>query len=780
MTSKKYSADVFRHTFFNSLKSALPAALVTFFSTLAFTAGLLLMHIKEGGVNYVWNFEIDDGIFFFFLDIIIIMSGTAIGLILYHYMLAKAPSNVFFSVPQSRTSMFLSKYLAGTLLCAFSTFAPIFACGLLNSISFGNSIGIWKTALYISLSLFAPMMFMFTLSAFVCCAVGSTVEAGYVAAFMLLPIALKMAFQNLAAYVLYGSPYQNSALGLYDSWMLIQNDNVGSPIVERIFPFVSFETYLMPITFGNIKNVSRVRILLDFNFDYAGSFKRVLIFLAVTVLIAIAACIIYNRRKAEKAGFLGASKLTTNAAIFSVSLLLSALVSGLVSTDGYEAGSEKGMFLIFAVISLLVFVIVELFVLRSFKQLLKNLWMLAIHWGIVGVVLIVVALGLFGYSSKLPKADEVKSVAITTETGDLFTIPLGGGSEMSYYNANGDAGLRYEFQGAAHALMGDFAKKEDIEKIVNIHKLLIQLKGKSVTNETFYAADGERLMNASVRISYTLKSGKVINRMYVYASDTVLRELARLTKTDNYKEYVTEMLTGEKDYVSLGEYNRFYNETEIALASPDFTQLTALPDYTSGDSRRVLLSAVAQDVENDRLPLDMTPTSDLLGYIVLYMSVDYEKGVSLLDVFSQSINLKIPVYSGMTNTVAVMKTSGLLESFESTKQPVEMRVCRYNAENSTDTVLYGNYSVNLFSGRICVDAYDILQESNETFDYKQGSRLPVFPSGYETVTDKEKIAEYTNAMRMYCPLTESGSYVILRYDDNTAICGYVPDVLLNK
>lgn len=779
MTSKKYSADVFRHTFFNSLKSALPAALVTFFSALAFTAGLLLMHIKEGGVNYVWNFEIDDEIFFFFLDIIIIMSGTAIGLILYHYMLAKAPSNVFFSVPQSRTSMFLSKYLAGTLLCAFSTVVPIFVCGLLNSISFGNSIGIWKTALYISLSLFAPMMFMFTLSAFVCCAVGSTVEAGYIAAFMLLPIALKWVFQNLATYVLYGSPYQNSTFALYDSWILIQDDNVSSPVVERVFPFVSFETYLMPITFGNIKNISRVRILLDFDFDYANSFKRVLIFLAFTLLIAIAACIIYNRRKAEKAGFLGASKLTTNAAIFSVSLLLSALVSGLVSTDGYEAGSEKGMFLIFAVISLLVFAIVELFVLRSFKQFLKNLWMLAVHWGIVGVVLLVVSLGLFGYSSRLPEADEVKSAAITTETGDLFTIPLGGGSEKSY-NTNGDAGLRYEFQKAAHALMGDFTKKEDIEKILNIHKLLIPLKGKCVTNETFYAADGERLMNACVRISYTLKNGKVMNRMYAYASDTVLRELAGLTKTDNYKEYAMKMLTGENDYVSLGEYNQFYNETEIALASPDFTQLTALPDYTNGDSRRVLLSAVAQDVENDRLPLDMAPTSDLLGYIVLYMSVDDEKGVSLLDVFSQSTNLKIPVYSGMTSTVAVMKTSGLLKFFESTKQAVEMRVCRYNAENSTDTVLYGNYSVNLFSGRICVDAYDYLTESNETFDYKQESRLPVFPSDYETVTDKEKIAEYTNAMRMYCPLTESGSYVILRYDDNTAVCGYVPDVLLNK
>lgn len=779
MTSKKYSADVFRHTFFNSLKSALPAALVTFFSALAFTAGLLLMHIKEGGVNYVWNFEIDDGISFFFLDIIIIMSGTAIGLILYHYMLAKAPSNVFFSVPQSRTSMFLSKYLAGTLLCAFSTVVPIFVCGLLNSISFGNSIGIWKTALYISLSLFAPMMFMFTLSAFVCCAVGSTVEAGYIAAFMLLPIALKWTFQNLATYVLYGSPYQNSTFALYDSWILIQDDNVSSPVVERVFPFVSFETYLMPITFGNIKNVSRVRILLDFDFDYANSFKRVLIFLAFTLLIAIAACIIYNRRKAEKAGFLGASKLTTNAAIFSVSLLLSALVSGLVSTDGYEAGSEKGMFLIFAVISLLVFAIVELFVLRSFKQFLKNLWMLAVHWGIVGVVLLVVSLGLFGYSSRLPEADEVKSAAITTETGDLFTIPLGGGSEMSY-NTNGDAGLRYEFQKAAHALMGDFTKKEDIEKILNIHKLLIPLKGKSVTNETFYAADGERLMNACIRISYTLKNGKVMNRMYAYASDTVLRELAGLTKTDNYKEYAMKMLTGENDYVSLGEYNQFYNETEIALASPDFTQLTALPDYTNGDSRRVLLSAVAQDVENDRLPLDMAPTSDLLGYIVLYMSVDDEKGVSLLDVFSHSTNLKIPVYSGMTSTVAVMKTSGLLKFFESTKQAVEMRVCRYNAGNSTDTVLYSNYSVNLFSGRICVDAYDYLPESNETFDYKQESRLPVFPSDYETVTDKEKIAEYTNAMRMYCPLTESGSYVILRYDDNTAVCGYVPDVLLNK
>lgn len=785
MTSKKYSADIFRHTFLNSIKSALPAALFTFVATFVCTSGLLLAHLSEGGTRlYKWNFEFDEGIQYLLLEVVLIMSGAAVALLIYMYMLRKASTNVFFSVPQSRTSMFLSKYLAGTVLNAASTFLPIFSCGLINAVAFGNSIGIWKTALYISLCLFAVMQFMFSLTALVCSSVGSLIESAYVAAFMLLPIAIKLGVQNIAASVLYGSPYQNTAFGYFDIWRSVGENG---KVIERNLPLVSFEKYLMPVNFGDIVQVSKNKGTPG---DvYSPQFAHILVFIAVSLLIGAVACVVYKRRKAEKADFLGASKLTTNAAIFSLSLLVSACIIGLAGDESYAAGSAWGHFLVFALVSVVVFLVVQLFILRSIKQLIKSLWMLAIHFGIVGVALLIVATGFFGYSSRMPEADEIKSVAITTETGDVLAMPLGGGGE---YNArtNADMAARYAFSyeyAASHPLFEGFTEKEDIELALKIHEALIALKGNEVTNETMYAENGERLFPASVRISYTLKNGKTVNRLYPYATDAIISELAKLTRSEEYKEYTALMLDGTTDYVSIGVYNPYYYETSIGLASADFTALTPLPDYEQSDSRKVLLSAVARDVRNDRVALDMSPTEDLLGYIVIYSSYGYEESDET-DVEFMAYKLcyqtttKIPVYSGMTETVAVLKSSGLLTALESTKKPTEMKICCYNAENSCDVIFCENDSVNLFAGRYYVDAVEAVSDAGVmTVIYEKGSsQLPTFPSDSETVTDEETVAKYIEAMRMYCPLTESGSYVLLRYDDDTAVCGFVPDVLLNK
>lgn len=785
MTSKKYSADIFRHTFLNSLRSALPAALVTFALNFVCTSGLLLAHLSESDSRlYKWNFEFDDGIQYFMLEILLIVSGVAVAYLIYAYMLRKASTNVFFSVPQSRTSMFLSKYLAGTMLNASATFLPIFSCAVINAAAFGNSPGIWKTALYISLCLFAVMQFTFSLTAFVCCSVGSLIESAYVAAFMLLPIAIKLGVQNIAASVLYGSPYQNTAFGLYNTWRAVGETG---RVIERNLPLVSFEKYLMPVNFGDVTQVSRNRGTPGE--VYSPQFAHILIFIAVSLLIGAVACIVYNRRKAEKADFLGASKFTTNAAIFSLSLLLSACILGLAGDESYSAGSAWGHFLVFALVTVVVFVIVELFVLRSLKQLVKSLWMLGIHFAVVGAVLLVAATGLFGYSSRMPEVDEIKSVAITTETGDVLALPLGGGGEYSG-RMNADMTTRYAFSyeyAASHPLFESFTKKEDIERALKIHESLIGLKGNEVTNETMYAENSERLFPASVRISYTLKNGKTVNRLYPYATETVIRELAGFTQSEEYKEYTVSLLDGTTDYIPLGFYNPYYYETNIGLASTDFTALTPLPDYEQADSRKVLLSAVARDIENDRLLLDMSPTENLLGYIAVYTAYGYEESDEtdvefMADKLCHDITVKIPVYSCMTETVAVLKSSGLLTAFESVKKPTEVRVCRYNAENSDDVVFCNSDSVNLFAGRYYVDAADaVIEDGNaETAIYTDGSQLPSFPSDYETVTDEEAIAKYIENMRMYCPLTEKGSYVLLRYDDDTAVCGFVPDVLLNK
>ena len=60
MTSKKYSADTFRHTFSLSFMAALPVALINFVILFICTAGSLLADAPRGGsVTVFWNFQLD-------------------------------------------------------------------------------------------------------------------------------------------------------------------------------------------------------------------------------------------------------------------------------------------------------------------------------------------------------------------------------------------------------------------------------------------------------------------------------------------------------------------------------------------------------------------------------------------------------------------------------------------------------------------------------------------------------------------------------------------------
>ena len=778
MTSKKYSADTFRHTFSLSFMAALPVALINFVILFICTAGSLLADAPSGGsVTVFWNFQLDsESLLILLLDASLLIGGMATALLIYKYMLGKASTNVFFSVPQTRGQMFLAKYLAGVCLTAAATFLPIFICGLINLIYFGSHHGLWTAAFYISLRLFAAMIFAFTVTAVVCCSVGSVAETiAYSAAFMILPISLKYTVETVICTMLYGSPYTNALLGSVNTW---SGFGAGGSVNKSIeLPLGSFEKYLLPSIYSDISQVSYA----SNEEKYTPVFRYVLIFLAVSAALAGVAALLYKRRKAEKAGFLGANQFMTNLAVFSVSIFAASFISSLAGGMHYEAGAALKNYLIFVIVTVPVFIIVELFILRSFKRLLQKLWQLGVQLGIMALVALVFTGGLFGYSSRLPAADEIASVSVTTGTGDIIARPIAGRADtyVSYEDRLIDSALLYNlggYNGELNPLFTGITDSADIENVIKAHRLLIGCKGQTVTKQSMHADGGERLLPANIRISYKLKNGKELDRQYFIASDEALETLAEITHGDTYKEYVASLLEGNAITSEDGNVtNEYYFEgREIAIASPDFTSVTGAEDYTDTEQRRVLFAAVADDIRNDRLPLDLSSTEKLLGYIVFSM-VAYEtlddKEVSEDALLNGSFTA-IPVYANMTSTVAVLEETSLTDAFESVKEPVRMTVCRFTAYNCSETFYFDDSSMQMFMG-----ALGQAQDTNE--DIESVAELK-FPADAKTVTDKAVMDEYLGAVRMNYPLTYSGSYVRFEYDDGTLLYGYVPDRLLKK
>lgn len=778
MTSKKYSADTFRHTFSLSFMAALPVALINFVILFICTAGSLLADAPSGGsVTVFWNFQLDsESLLILLLDASLIIGGMATALLIYKYMLGKASTNVFFSVPQTRGQMFLAKYLAGVCLTAAATFLPIFICGLINLIYFGSHHGLWTAALYISLRLFAAMIFAFTVTAVVCCSVGSVAETiAYSAAFMILPISLKYTVETVICTMLYGSPYTNALLGSVNTW---SGFGAGGSVNKSIeLPLGSFEKYLLPSIYSDISQVSYA----SNEEKYTPVFRYVLIFLAVSAALAGVAALLYKRRKAEKAGFLGANQFMTNLAVFSVSIFAASFISSLAGGMHYEAGAALKNYLIFVIVTVPVFIIVELFILRSFKRLLQKLWQLGVQLGIMALVALVFTGGLFGYSSRLPAADEIASVSVTTGTGDIIARPIAGRADtyVSYEDRLIDSALLYNlggYNGELNPLFTGITDSADIENVIKAHRLLIGCKGQTVTKQSMHADGGERLLPANIRISYKLKNGKELDRQYFIASDEALKTLAEITHGDTYKEYVASLLEGNAITSEDGNVtNEYYFEgREIAIASPDFTSVTSAEDYTDTEQRRVLFAAVADDIRNDRLPLDLSSTEKLLGYIVFSM-VAYEtlddKEVSEDALFNGGFTA-IPVYANMKSTLAVLEETSLTDAFESIKEPVRMTVCRFTAYNCSETFYFDDSSMQMFMG-VLAQAQDTNEDIESVAELK-------FPADAKTVTDKAVMDEYLGAVRMNYPLAYSGSYVRFEYDDGTLLYGYVPDRLLKK
>lgn len=785
MTSKKYSADTFRHTFSLSFMAALPVALINFVILFICTAGSLLADAPSGGkgsVTVFWNFQLDsESLLILLLDVSLLIGGVATALLIYKYMLGKASTNVFFSAPQTRGQMFLAKYLAGVCLTAAATFLPIFICGLINLIYFGSHHGLWTAAFYISLRLFAAMIFAFTVTAAVCCSVGSVAETiAYSAAFMILPIALKNTIEAMICTMLYGSPYTNVLLGSVNTW---SGFGAGGSVNKSIvLPLGSFEKYLLPSIYSDISQVSYA----SNEERYTPVFRYVLIFLAVSAALACVAALLYKRRKAEKAGFLGANQFMTNLAVFSVSIFAASFISSLAGGKHYEAGAALKNYLIFVIVTVPVFFIVELFILRSFKRLLQKLWQLGVQLGIMALVALVFTGGLFGYSSRLPAADEIASVSVTTGTGDIIARPIGGRADafVSYEDRLIDSALLYNlgsYYGSVNPMFTGITDSADIENVIKTHRLLIGCKGQTVTKQSMHADDGERLLPANIRISYKLKNGKELDRQYFVASDEALKTLAEITHGDTYKEYVASLFDGNEIVSEDGNVtNDYYFEgREIAIASPDLTSMTRAEDYTDTEQRRVLFAAVADDIRNDRLPLDLSSTEKLLGYIVFSMDPDGAVGYEMVDKkTSEEDSLlngeftAIPVYANMTSTLAVLEETSLTDAFESVKEPVRMTVCRFTAYNCSETFYFDDSSMQMFMG-VLAQAHD----TNE--DIESGAVLKL-PADAKAVTDKAVIDQYLGAVRMNYPLTYSGSYVRFEYEDGTLLYGYVPDRLLKK
>lgn len=814
MTLKKSSVNPFRFTFLYTLKKSfwIPLALLLYnsYSVLAeivsfiYSYNTMVVTEPERAATLI-----KDNIYILMSSMtlqieliwsaIIIFAAVATAAVVFRFMMNKSAVNVWYSFGMTRTKLFLSKYLAGAFALSLSALLPIIVSFILNMAMFGSSRELWLSASYLALTFLSRTLIFYSIAACTFCGVGTMIEGVFFSlVYCVTPAIAEWFVESSFSDFVYGSPLST------ESWTnSLQVSVLGEGLHEFMFRGLGILDFIFfPATtdFANASQLNRFnKFYVDFSSAAAG-----FIILALIILIAVG---VNKKRKTEIAGFLGSNPLATGVVVFTSAILVITFLMQFV------VDINSGRYFIGAVYAILVFAIIYLIAdaisLHNFKLIIKKLWKFPIHLAIFFGCILVFTTGLFGYSSRRPDTADIKSVSISTNTADSFVDFVNNlYASGDAYVTDGDSIDKFLSIGNnSTSLAGGFTNYDDICRISEIHKKLINCKKLDATAENACAPYEERVVPVNIGIIYTLKNGKTVERMYHVATEEILSELADLTLTERYRELAAESLRmGKNNYRERTESIYFFSK--FAVISPNMSNITHFATFGSEDIDD-LLDTVASDVENGSLPLNFRSDAEVLAYLKISREIGYAASMStgelLNEAYSANIHstenekgirpiclneiadgvraggagIVVPVYSDMTNTVAFLEEKGLTEYFEDAAQPVEARIWALD-KNAESQFLwdYGRMTslVSGFwsNGKTAVEnatarGTDI--ENDYMYEY---FTMPKLPDNAKIITDSEEIEKLQNEARMLALTCYDGAYVQFIFEDGSMTFGYIP------
>ncbi len=544
MTSLKSSSH--KNLFFSAYRNALGAGMLPFSLYLAGMAVLFpigsVIELISDTQTLEYGYYYDEGItslsqiYEYLLSpfgselTLFVIAGTVasavlMGISVFRFIVSKKTVNVYYSLGISRTNMFLACYTAGLTLLLMSIAVPVLLSGLISTAVLGFNAQIIPNMLYIIFLLFTLAALTFSVTSAVFSAVGSVIEGAlFSVAIIAIPTLLFVCFEGLTEVLLYGNPY---VLGWYPAE---NGDYVSLSMVEEFAQFNPLlyvhelldSRYWWILETEQNEHFNSVGLLLSDNLVI--NVVPGLIWLGIGLIAAVIALRNYNVRKAEICGFFGKSTVLNFIMSFAVSLT----VFSLFMYIGSEYSKALPIVLGFIAVAIC-YIIVNLILTRSVKVVLKHIYLLGAQLLILMLIVSVFLLGCFGYSSDVPKISEVKSANISPVafenllTGDnASNYAYFDTEELTAYHASSDT-----------STLGPYTDTKDIEKIMMVHRMLIEHGGKK-----------DESCNAEIVIRYELYSGETFIRYYTKADMAIIRQILSLFESEFYDEKLEESFFG--------------------------------------------------------------------------------------------------------------------------------------------------------------------------------------------------------------------------------------------
>lgn len=564
MTSKTSSAKPLLYTFTSGLKGpaiapaiinlviftliTVVASLVNYVGTVNTNDEFGNIVIKEATELYKYYIYSNGDILSVFLLISVCIASLIAAVFSFKFITSKKTVNVYYSLGISRDKLYFGKYLSGAFLMVLSVAVPFLLSFAANIIFLGYSKELAFTVLFYILSYSATSLVVYSITAAAFSAVGTFFEAAVFSAVGLsFPTIFFSCLQTLMGAFVNGSPfgsaftYANSeGYSFYriTSEKLIWSFDFLNPL---LFDYSSLSKWA--VMDAHERKNPQLMFNISGDLPWYPSLLRAFCWIIVSLAVMFIGAYIFQKRKAEICGFIGTNKILNTFATFTAGFFFLNVVIALA--DGYIS-NVLALVIGFAVFAVL-YIVLELVLLRDFKAFLRGLFKLPAEMAAAGIIVAVFMTGLFGYSSKIPAASEISKVAvtpvgITAEYGYLqaasyYGNALSGSEDFSYITSVG--------------LVDGFKSQNDIKTVTALHEKLIELGNIDITPyEDTDVTDDDRIMAVTLQFVYTLKNGKTVMRNYDAASADVLKSFLELESTDLFKERLervfNEKLSNEK------------------------------------------------------------------------------------------------------------------------------------------------------------------------------------------------------------------------------------------
>lgn len=741
---------------------------------------------------------------FYIFPALLVVISILLGVLLFRFVTNKKTVNVYYSLGIKRADLYTARLLAGVFMMFAAVLVPLAVSLGLNLHYFGSSVMLWRTFLFYAVHNVICVLAGLTISAAVSSCVGTVVESiGFSAVLAAFPSVVTMCVNYSVPAILNGAP----GITYYDiypsssSYGDMHLDMTGSTMFGRIISHIN----LLMLNRSSFINSSSVEAMTKEAAKKwtAPSLTPYILWAVLIAAFFVFGLFMFKRRKAEICGFPGRSAVLNFVLCMIASFGAASLIIYLASKN--PDISTWLLIAILLVISMAVFLVLDILVHLSFKALKKDWRIGLVHVGLMAAFLLSLYTGFFGYSSRVPDVQSIESASISAPNALMGSYKLGNGLQ-SGYNSNlyfGEDGLKdyYYVGNRSNSLVEDFKDKDDINTVREIHKAMIKAGNLNKTNSD--SDDySKRVTSQKVIIKYKLKNGRELVRVYNYVPLTDYPTLYTLEDTKNWNSKIkNELLNIDSENVipivfSAQMDNRIAVDEELTagLARAIYNDISTLSsdkflssnakylgsvafyvnreqreDYSIYESSEyVNATSMEDEITEEEEPLSRQETVDNLAIR------DNSQG-KYLALGDYSV---IPITEEMTNTISFLKAHGLYEKLSDESPIVSVRV--KDMGHSTDSVnaRYGyGYSSPIFNAfwddgkSKAVSKTDSTGYTYQVSNYNSGDFMP---KDAVTITNKtivEKLA--ANAYGYRFDLT--GGYLVefKRANGNLTIM-YVP------